>query len=139
MPNTNYKLCIPFFVALLLVDSVTDVESISNDYDHDHNNKRIKWLSPWEVDYLPLQPRPSFYRDLRSCLKTLTRRCNYRLYTYVFTRQEIHRPCCKKLHEMEMGCLESLAWVLSRANWEYRSRNVDQRFKDVMHMCSGFD
>ncbi|KAI3820008.1 hypothetical protein L1987_13864 [Smallanthus sonchifolius] len=137
-----HKFCIPIFVALILVNFVIDVEASSDDYDYDYDydyDKRLEWLSPWEIQDLPREPRPDFYRDLRSCLKTLTQRCNNRLYNYVLSRQEIHRPCCKKLYAMEMGCLESLAWVLTRANYEYKARHVDERFKDVLNMCSGFN
>ncbi|KAJ0926521.1 putative bifunctional inhibitor/plant lipid transfer protein/seed storage helical domain superfamily [Helianthus annuus] len=139
-----HKICLIYFLALLLVNNnfAIGVDPSSDDYDYDYDydyNKPPEWLSPWEVHDLPQEPRPDFYRDLRSCLQTLTQRCNDRLYNYALSGQEIRRPCCKKVYAMEVGCLESLAWVLIRANYEYRARHVDERFKDVLTMCSGFD
>lgn len=142
MPNKRLKFSIAFIVALVLVNCIVDVIEAShsgrNDDDYDYDDDDIKnWLSPWEVQVLPPEPRKNFYRDLRSCMKTLTRRCNKRLYNYVFLRQVIRRPCCKKVDEMKMGCLESLAWVLN-LTFQYNAKRVDERFKEVLNMCSGF-
>lgn len=141
MANKYHNFCISFFLSLVLVKCVVDVKASHDDwndgdYDYDNDNTKHKWLSPWDVQDLPPEPRKDFYRDLRSCLKTLTRRCNKRLYNYVFSRQEIHKPCCRKVYQMEMGCIESLAWVLTKANPWYNARQVDQRLADVLRKCS---
>lgn len=135
----KYTFCISFIVGLILFNCVTVVKSISDDYDYDYDDdKKLKWLSPWEVQELPPEPRPNYYKDLRSCLKTLTWRCNNRLYNVVFAKQVIHKPCCKQLYHMELGCLESLAWVLTQGNSLYKAKHVDQRFKDALNVCSDF-